>query len=204
MSLNLLYTSVHIKTGDDGKQSFVLFNPRTQKSISFFRSGMARFIEEVYKAKEALNKKDAVQDGIVYHGIIATNKNFLYGISANVYQNRKFIWCRLYVKNEPGEIFGENLNDDMPRSAGVFVKEFDAYATRIGIMLSIHDPFDKLLEMILTVPLESWIPAPGLENDGSSPSAAGFVRSELNQGGFQKKVKSTEIQIEDGALMTQV
>lgn len=205
MSLNLLYTTVHIKTGEDGKQNFVLTNPRTQKSISFFRSGMSRFIEEVYKAKEALNKRDAVEDGIIYHGIIASSRGFIYGISANVYQNRKFIWCRLYVKDEPGELFGEhmNMNDNVPKSAGLYVKEFDAYATRIGVMLSIHDPFDKLLEMILTVPLESWTPP--TSDDGTSASATGFVRSEFNKGGFQKRVKSTEIQMEtDGSFSQQV
>jgi hypothetical protein len=190
MSLNLLYSTIHVKIGSDGKESFVLTNPRSQKSMSFFRSGMARLIEELYKAREVLNKKDW-EDGVVYHGIISAYKNYVYGVTANIYQKRKFIWCRLYVKNDPGEESTEYMNDDTAK-AGVYVAEFDAFATRIGVMFSAHDPLDKLLEMVLNVPLDSWTPPNNPENDVNSPSAAGFVKSELNAAGLYKKAKTVD------------
>ena len=186
MTLNLLYSTVAIKTGQDGKKSFVLYNPRSQKTISFYRSGMSKLIEELFRAREVLNESKG-GDGIVYHGIVGGYKNFVYAVTGNIYQNRKFIWCRLFVKNDPSEPFAGNMTDDLNSKSGIYIKEFDAYATKIAVMFSMHDPFNKLLDLILTTPMDSMMPANASvdsmtpEMDGSSPSAPGFVKSELNQ-----------------------
>jgi|GWRWMinimDraft_12_1066020.scaffolds.fasta_scaffold03804_1 hypothetical protein len=178
-TLHLLYTTIQLKTNPEGKQSFVLINPRSGKSISLFRSGMARLIEEIYRAKEELGKPHQ-GDGVVYHGVVGAYRNYVYGITGSIYEKRKFIWCRLYVKDDPQQVISEMMMDTNKK--GVFVEAFEAYATRIGVMISVHDPLDKILEMVLTIPLET---APvTAEHDKTSPSAPGFIRSELNEAGL--------------------
>lgn len=178
-TLHLLYTTIQLKTNPEGKQTFVLINPRSGKSISLFRSGMARLIEEIYKAKDELGKPHQ-GDGVVYHGVVGAYRNYVYGITGSIYEKRKYIWCRLYVKDDPQQVISEMMMDTNKK--GVFVEAFEAYATRIGVMISVHDPLDKILEMVLTIPLE--IAPVTAEHDKTSPSAPGFIRSELNEAGL--------------------